>query len=182
MDFGIVDAHQSAINNIKRFDIVSTYFPDDNDYDASGALKATAKKKIKRVIGMPNDTFIIKNGLLSVKNGDEFVNMPYKFTVEETTVKDTEEPITLKDDEYWLLGDNRNNSTDCAKIGKPVTKKNIVGVLVAIEGQATLKLKKMICPVCGASYKSGTTCQACHNQLRAEFDLVNKVYKWPRYY
>ena len=181
VDFGIVDAHSSAINNIKRFDIVSTYFPDD--YESDGSLVITAKKKIKRVVGMPGDTFIIKDGVLSVKKGEEYEVVPYTFKVETTTAKDTiNGPMTLGEDEYWLLGDNRNNSTDCAKIGKPVTKKNIVGVLVAIEGRAKLKLKKMVCPKCGASYSSGNLCTKCYTQLRAEFDLVNKVYKWPKYY
>ena len=180
VDFGIVDAHKTAIDNIKRFDIVSTYFPDD--YKSDGSLELTAKKKIKRVVGMPGDTFIIKDGLLSVKKGEEFVSVPYTFKVESTTAKDTDEPITLQNDEYWLLGDNRNNSTDCAKIGKPVTKKNIVGVLVAIEGRAKLKLKRMVCPACGNVEKSTNICSKCYTQLKAEFDLVNKVYKWPKYY
>ena len=181
VDFGIVDAHSSAINNIKRFDIVSTYFPDD--YDSNGNLALTAKKKIKRVVGMPGDTFTIEDGVLRVKNGEDYVEVPYTFNVEKTKAKDTiDGPITLLEDEYWLLGDNRNNSTDCAKIGKPVTKKNIVGVLVAIEGRAKLKLKKMVCPACGSTYSSGSICNKCSTQLRAEFDLVNKVYKWPKYY
>ena len=47
VDFGIVDAHKSALDHIKRFDIVSTYYPDATDYDAQGNLYKNAKKKIK---------------------------------------------------------------------------------------------------------------------------------------
>ncbi len=31
-EFGIVDTHSSAINNINRFDIITTYYPDKYSY------------------------------------------------------------------------------------------------------------------------------------------------------
>ena len=185
VDFGIVDSHKSAINHIERFDIVSTYFP--SDYDASGNLLASATKKIKRVIGMPNDTFTIKDGLLSVKKGEEFVSVPYNFKVVETDQKDIESK-TLGEDEYWLLGDNRVNSNDCAIFNKPVTKKQIIGVLVAIEGKAKLKLKNYRCDKCGQTSKTGGKCSrynggaTCNGNLIAQYDLANKQYFWPKYY
>ena len=138
VDFGIVDGHQTAINHIKRFDIVSTYYP--SDYKEDGKLKIDAKKKIKRVIGMPGDTFTIKDGLLSVLKGDGYVSVPYTFKVADTKVKDIEAKH-LADNEYWLLGDNRTNSNDCGAFNAPVLKNQIAGVLVAIEGTAQLKLK-----------------------------------------
>ena len=123
VDFGIVDTHKSAINHIKRFDIVSTYFPDD--YNSEAHLVANARKKIKRVIAMPGETFTIKDGLLSVKKGEEFVEVPYTFKITLNTYKDTQEPVTLGENEYWVLGDNRtsaSSSRDCATFKKPIKK------------------------------------------------------------
>ena len=188
VDFGIVDPHQSAINHIKRFDIISTYYPNsagyNKDYTADGKLKRSATKKIKRVIALPNETFIIKDGLLSVKVNDEFVEVKNQPKLTVTTVKDTVEPITLGENEYWVLGDNRTNSTDCgtATIRTPIQKKNIAGVLVAIEGKAELKLKRYVCSNCGKAYKSGSTCTECGGQLAPEYGLSNKQYHWPKFY
>ena len=188
VDFGIVDNHQSAINHIKRFDIVSTYYPNTDgyakDYKADGSLKATATKKIKRVIALPNETFKIENGLLSVKENDEFKIIPNTFEIETTNAKDTATPITLKENEYWVLGDNRANSTDCgsAIINRPIEKKNIAGVLVAIEGTAKLKLKRMVCANCGKTYDKGTNCSNCGGSLLPDYELVNKQYHWPKYF
>lgn len=191
VDFGIVDPHQSAINHIKRFDIISTYYPYTNnytkDYTQDGSLKRTATKKIKRVIAMPNETFIIKDGLLSIKDGDDFKEVKNQPIFTSTTTKDTLSPITLGENEYWVLGDNRANSTDCASIGKPITKKNIAGVLVAIEGKAELKLKKYVCSLCGHSQ---STNDYCHNQkcgagkanLMPEYGLTKKQYHWPKFF
>ena len=181
-DFGIVDTHRAAINHIKRFDIISTYYSED--YSFSGQLLSTANKKIKRVIGMPGDTFIIKDGLLSVKEGNEFVSVPYKFKVSAvTTEKDIVDPLTLSDDEYWVLGDNRTNSRDSAYVGK-IKKKYIVGVLVAIEGQAELAEKAYCCDKCGKLFKTKIgTCDNCgETTFTTQYKLVNKKYSWPKFF
>ena len=185
VDFGIVDAHKSAINHIKRFDIVSTYYPDD--YLTTGALKGSAKKKIKRVIALPNETFTIKDGLLSVKDGEEFVSVPYTFKIAITNYKDTDEPVTLGENEYWVLGDNRSTATssrDCATIGKPIKKDYIAGVLVAIEGRAKLKTKDYRCDDCGKVFSTKySSCPKCGSYSHSsEFKLVNKKYHWPKFF
>ena len=79
---------------------------------------------IKRVIGVPGDKVQIKNGLLYV-NGE-------LYDVEDTeTIKNAglaEDEITVGEDEYFVLGDNRNSSEDSryADIGM-VRKRYIVG-------------------------------------------------------
>ena len=167
VDFGIVDPHESAKKHIKRFSIVSTYYPDSTDYDDANKLRPNAKKKIKRVVALPGETFKIEEDKLYVMKDGQFDLVPYTFKIVQKDgvyPKDTNEPITLKDNEYWVLGDNRPASRDCASLGTPITYENIYGVLVAIEGKGKLYIKKY------DSYGN------------AVYDVKNKQYHWPTFY
>ena len=74
---------------------------------------------IKRVIALPEDEIDIKDGLLYV-NG-ELSEYQFDYIKEVGTVS---YPLKLASNEYFCMGDNRNNSRDCRDIG-PVTKDNI---------------------------------------------------------
>ena len=190
VDFGIVDRHNSALSHLDRFDIVSTYYPYNakykDDYTEEGILKASAKMKIKRIVAKPGDTFKIQDGLLYLKEGEEFVNKkyPFKINLSEAHIhdKDTAEPITLNENEYWVLGDNRDSSNDCASMGIAIKKENIVGVLVAIEGKAQLKVKNYYCQVCGKTYSNSSIAFECHRSFDTQYKLINKQYQWPKYF
>lgn len=80
---------------------------------------------IKRVIGVPGDTVQIKDGAVYV-NGEALVEQVNVSAIENALL--AEEEITVGEDEYFLLGDNRNNSEDSryASIGN-VKKEHIVG-------------------------------------------------------
>ena len=184
VDFGIADYHKSAINHIKRFSIVSTYYYDD--YASAGVLKANPKIKIKRVVALPGETFKIEKSLLYVLKDGQYEQIPYSFNIEpqtsaEYTGKDIAE-TTLADNEYWVLGDHRDKSRDCGTLNKAVQKDYIMGVLVAIEGQAQLKIKHYICNNCGKTTKSGSLCPNCYGELSPEYELVNKQYHLPKYF
>ena len=183
VDFGIADYHKTAINNIKRFSIVSTYYYDD--YGANEKVLANAKVKIKRIIAMPNETFKIENGKLYVLENEEYKYIPNTFQTEpsEYTGKDVESR-TLGPDEYWVLGDHRDKSRDSGSINAPVKKSYILGVLVAIEGRAELKISNYYCQSCNKSYKTatGTICPDCYGPLIKNYKLVNKQYHWPTYF
>lgn len=80
---------------------------------------------VKRVIGVPGDTVQIKEGAVYV-NGKLFDE-----AIETAAILDAElaaEEITLGEDEYFVLGDNRNNSEDSryANIGN-VKKEYMIG-------------------------------------------------------
>ncbi len=93
------------VGNIERYDIVVANH--DN------------KKLIKRVIGMPNDKIKCVSGILYINNEEDTSGYGYG--------ENSDFPeYTLKDDEYFLIGDNRSDSFDSRYFG-PVKKEDIVG-------------------------------------------------------
>lgn len=80
---------------------------------------------VKRVIAVPGDTVQIKAGVLYL-NGEEYEEEIDCETIQEAGL--AEEEITIGEDEYFVLGDNRNNSEDSryANIGN-VKKEYIIG-------------------------------------------------------
>jgi signal peptidase I len=92
--------------------------------------------EIKRVIGLPGETVKIKNGMIYIN--DEVLKEKIKTeTIENAGL--AEEGIKLDDNEYFVLGDNRNDSEDSrfASVGN-VLRNEILGKAVAIEKPFTL--------------------------------------------
>lgn len=81
---------------------------------------------VKRVVAKPGDTVQIIGGRLYVNNVPETSGKVLFDKMAEAGI--AENAITLGNDEYFVLGDNRNNSEDsrAANIG-PVKKKDIFG-------------------------------------------------------
>lgn len=79
---------------------------------------------VKRVVGVPGDTLYIKNGLLYVN--DEAAEEYFNDRIAEPGLLESE--VTLEEDEYFVIGDNCNNSEDSrsANIGT-VKKSYIIG-------------------------------------------------------
>ena len=80
---------------------------------------------VKRVVAVPGDQVLIADGVLYV-NGE-----PYEEETEVTPMEDAglaAEEITLGENEFFVLGDNRNNSEDgrYANIGS-IKKEYIIG-------------------------------------------------------
>lgn len=151
VDYGFMDANSSAIDKINRFQIII--------FKASESM---VSYNIKRVIVMPGETFYItmsdqveENGNLYVLNNStnayELIDQPISseilhngaYTVKYST------PTTLTNDEYFVMGDNRelDYSFD-SRVTGPITKDLILGVAVGINGRATLGYKgETIVPV-----------------------------------
>ncbi len=93
-------------------DKLSYRFDDPQRYDIIVFPFRYAEKTyyIKRIIGLPGETiFIDEEGTIFI-NGE-----PIKEQYGKETIVDpgrAYEPITLGDDEYFVMGDNRNNSSD----------------------------------------------------------------------
>ena len=83
---------------------------------------------VKRVIGLPGDTISIANGKVYI-NGEELTE---KVNVEAMRLSGlAEEEITLLENEYFVLGDNRNLSEDSrySNIGL-ISESEIIGKVV----------------------------------------------------
>ena len=150
--FGFTDNSKKTISKLERFDIITTYYPfSSEDYDLpfskGSKLKSTAYYKIKRVIALPGDTFKIEENNLYLKNDNTWNLIPMDFErkTEDYFYKDVKE-TTLADDEYWVMGDNwtsggsRDSGTLIGdnKWNGPIYRENIIGKLIAIEGECTL--------------------------------------------
>ncbi len=102
----IINKFIYRFDDIKRFDIVVVSNEINND------------KIIKRVIGLPNETIMYKDNNLFI-NG-ELIKTDYDFGDTEDFTK------TTKDNEYFVLGDNRVVSKDSRVLGN-FTKSDILG-------------------------------------------------------
>lgn len=94
----------NPLNNPKHGDVVVI--------DGTAAYGQDEGFVVKRVIAMGNDTFEIKENTIYV-NGKKIVD---KHRNPDTFMEDYPK-ITLKEDEVFVLGDNRNVSKDSRKVG-----------------------------------------------------------------
>ena len=110
----IVDKMTYRFRDPKRYDIVVfPYQYHDNTY------------YIKRIIGLPGETVQILSGMVYIDGmrldehyGNEMMENPGI----------AEEPLTLDENEYFVLGDNRNNSSDsrASDVGL-IHRKDLIG-------------------------------------------------------
>lgn len=87
------------------------------------------KQLVKRVIGIPGDTIIIKDGKITVIDKENnLVKLVEDYKTSEIS-QDVNIHIELKKDEYFVVGDNRKVSHDSMAFG-PVKKSYIIGVVL----------------------------------------------------
>ena len=89
----------NKLGTIDRFDIVVLKLDGENN------------NLIKRVIGLPGEKVEIKDNEIYIN--DELLEDPYGYGVTYNI-----DPVTLDDDEYFILGDNRIVSLDSTVFGK----------------------------------------------------------------
>ncbi len=98
------------LSSIDRFDIIVLDEEKDNE------------KIIKRVIGLPGETVAIKKGKIYIN--DKVIDDEYAYGETSDYNK-----VTLRDDEYFILGDNRLISKDSRYFG-PIKDNEIKGEIV----------------------------------------------------
>src|SRR5215210_6075041 len=97
---------------VDRGDIVVFWFPDD-----------PSKSYIKRVVGLPGDTIEMRDGTVQV-NGS-ILEEKYLDPKENLSTR-SQAPVYVKPNYYFVMGDNRDNSSDSRSWGL-VPKKYIYG-------------------------------------------------------
>ncbi|MEK7473669.1 MAG: signal peptidase I [Patescibacteria group bacterium] len=115
-EYLIIDELSYRLDDPRRGDVVVFHYPND-----------PKQFFIKRVIGLPSETVEISEGKVRIYNEthpngillDESVYLDQDFTAATQTV-------TLKADQYYLLGDNRSSSLDSRFFG-PVDRSRVVG-------------------------------------------------------
>ena len=113
----IVDKLSYRFRDPERFDII--VFP----------YKHKAKTYyIKRIIGLPGETVQIDEQGNIYINGEILSESYGREIIRPENVGLAAEPIVLGEDEYFVMGDNRNNSTDSrfAQVGN-IKREDIIG-------------------------------------------------------
>ncbi len=109
-DVLIVEKASYWFFNPKRGDVVGINFP-----------SAGSRRMIKRVVGLPGEKISTNNGTVMIDDqelAEDYVKLFSKNMNHQT--------VQLKDDEYFVMGDNRDNSLDSRNYG-PLPKSAFVG-------------------------------------------------------
>jgi signal peptidase I len=104
-EYLIVDEISYILGAPHRGDVIIFHYPLD-----------TKRYFIKRIIGMPNETIDIKNGVITIINKEN----PNGFVLNEPYIDepfDTTATYKTGDNEYFAMGDNRNRSSDSRSWG-----------------------------------------------------------------
>ena len=120
-DYLIVDKISHKLSRSDRNSVVVFKYPND-----------PSKNFIKRIIGLPGDIMTMKDGVVSVVNSENpkgfNVNQPYVvykcLSLSSKCVSSFQK--TLGPDQYFVMGDNRQESFDSRSWG-PVPANNILG-------------------------------------------------------
>ena len=119
-EYLIVNELAKYTDEYRRGDVVILRYPND-----------PSKYFIKRVIGLPGETLTIQSGVVAITKPGESAS----FALNEPYVKNPKSDNfsrTLEGDEYFVMGDNRAQSSD-SRVWGPVPKE-------LMDGKALLRL------------------------------------------
>lgn len=113
-DYLVVDEISYKVEDPKRGEVIVFIPPYDN-----------TRHFIKRIIGLPGETVMVDGSVIKIINDQN----PQGFVLDEPYVKfqsNRKSTVKLKDNEYYVAGDNRNVSYDSRSWG-PLPSENITG-------------------------------------------------------
>ncbi|MEN9621744.1 MAG: hypothetical protein RLZZ67_178 [Candidatus Parcubacteria bacterium] len=113
-EYLVVDEITYRFNEPQRGDVLIFKYPQD-----------PSKYFIKRLIGLPGETVVVKNDVVMIINAENpkgiVLNEPYINSKSFLTKTET-----LSKDEYFVMGDNRGVSSD-SRVWGPLPKDDLVG-------------------------------------------------------
>ncbi len=115
-EYLIIDELSYRLRQPERGEVIVFHYPED-----------PKEYFLKRIIGLPGERVKISDGQVTIYNQ----NFPEGFILKESYLEGNvptvgEKVSSLKSDEYYVLGDNRQNSYDSRRFGA-ITKDVIVG-------------------------------------------------------
>lgn len=113
-EYLIVDELTYRLADPKRSDVIIFRYPNN-----------PSRFFIKRVIGLPGETVTVKNNTVTIANAEH----PEGFVLDETYLDvevSGDQSTILKENEYFVMGDNRPASSD-SRVWGPLPKNMIVG-------------------------------------------------------
>lgn len=140
-EYVIVDELSYVFGHPGRGDVVVFRHPEpacnehvESNYFNRVFVQGPCSNYIKRVIGLPGETVVIKDGKVSIKNEEN----PNGFKLSEEYILGNiptlgNQTVALADDEYFVLGDNRgpNASSDSREWG-PLPEDHIIGKALVV--------------------------------------------------
>lgn len=132
MESTLVNGEDVMVNKISYLfwgptrESVIAFYPEQEDGDSEESDDSSIL--IRRVVGLPGEKIQIKEGKVYVDGN--VIEENYEFESMESGGRASTE-ITLGDDEYFVLGDNRNDMDDSRNDSFTVVKKgNIIGKVI----------------------------------------------------
>src|SRR3989344_5828442 len=111
-DYLIVDELSYRFTEPKRGEVIVFRFPQN-----------PSKFFIKRIVGLPNETLEIKNNSVTVTHDGKTLILNEEYIKNYIT---QDKAVILGDNEYFVMGDNRDQSSDSRMWG-PVNEELVIG-------------------------------------------------------
>lgn len=116
-EYLIIDEISYRFRDIERGEVVVFRYPND-----------PRQYFIKRIVGLPGETVTVKDRQVIISSGDD----PEGYVLDESEylppdrITSGDKTVTLGEEEYFVLGDNRGSSLDSRTFG-PLPERHIVG-------------------------------------------------------
>ncbi len=105
-DYLIIDELSYKLRDPARGEVIVFKYPND-----------PSQRYIKRIIGLPGETIEIQNGRVAIYNEEEGAVLEESGYLPGSTFTNGDLRVTLAENEYFVMGDNRGASSDSRRWG-----------------------------------------------------------------